>query len=193
MEQQALTRLLKLIRHQKLKTSFPMKGLDVRKRWITVNFPLTTQFLANIEPWTPWKRTIQITKNYLAADWRLKKHHLKWSFPNHRLQEKKTTAFCLIYGIMRICAHLKTFYASTTTKTLSQHSKQCRKCMFSITRKKLTCWGLAVHCRIWRVFISSINLPVPISTHLLKTIKTCCQQFKKIWLVVLLSSPRIKL
>ena len=31
---------------------------------------------------------------------------------------------------MRLCAHLKTFYAATTTKTLSQHSKQCKKAGF---------------------------------------------------------------
>ena len=40
---------------------------------------------------------------------------------------------------MRICANLKTFYAGTTTKTLSQHSKHCKKCRLFITRKELTC------------------------------------------------------
>ena len=102
-EQQAVTRFLKLTKHQNLKTSFRMNGSNVRKRWITVNFPLTTHFSANFETWTPLKRTILIIKNYLAAYWRLKKHYLKRSFPNHHLQEKKTTKICLIYGIMRIC------------------------------------------------------------------------------------------
>ena len=41
----------------------------------------------------------------------MKSHYLKCSFPNHGLQEKTTTNNCLIYGILRICAHLKTFYA----------------------------------------------------------------------------------
>ena len=40
-----------------------------------------------------------------------------------------------MYGIMRRCAHLKTFYAGTTTKTLSQHSKQCKKCLFFYHKK----------------------------------------------------------
>ena len=36
---------------------------------------------------------------------------------------------------MRICAHLKIFYAVTTTKTLSQHSKQFKKWLLFITKK----------------------------------------------------------
>ena len=34
---------------------------------------------------------------------------------------------------MKICAHSKTFYAGTTTKTLSQHPKECKKCLLFIT------------------------------------------------------------
>ena len=82
-----------------------------------------------------WKRTIQKIKKYLVADWRLKKHYLKWSSLNHRLQEKKTANICLIYGIVRISALLKTFYAGTTTKSLSQHRKQCKK-MLAFYHKK---------------------------------------------------------
>ena len=126
-EQQALSRSLKLTKHQKLKTSFRMNSSTVHKRWIKVNFHLTMHFSANFEKRTPLKWTIHIIKNYWVADWRLKKLYLKWSFRNHRLQEKKITNICFLYGIMRICAHFKFFYACTTTKTLSQHSKQRRK------------------------------------------------------------------
>ena len=98
----------------------------------------------------------------------------------------------LIYGIMRICAHFKTFYARTTTKRLSQPSKQCKNCCFFIKWKELTCWSWVVHFRIWQLFVST-NLPVPISIHLLKSIKTCWKRFEKIWLVVLLSSSHVKL
>ena len=193
-EQQALTRfLLKLIRQQKLKFSFPMNGSTVYKRWITVNFLLTMPFSAKFETWTPWKRTIQIINNYSAADWRLKKHYLKRSFPNHRLQEKKTPNFVWhmeSWEIMR--NHLKTFYAGATTKTLSQHWKQFKKCLFSITRKELTCWTSGVHFRIWQIFVSA-NVPVPTSIHLLKPIKICCKRFEKICLLVLLSFSHVKL
>ena len=77
---------------------------------------------------------------------------------------------------MRICVYLKTFYASTTTNTLSQQSKQCKKRLFLITRTELTCWSSGVHFRIWRKF-DSTNLPVPNSIHLPKPIKT----FSKVW------------
>ena len=156
MEQQALTCFLKLIEHKKLIASFPTKGSILHKRLVTEKFSPTTQFLANFETWTLLKRTIQIIETYLAADWRLKKHFPKWSFPNHCLQEKKTSNICSIYGIMRICAQIKTFYAGPTTKTLSQHSKQCKKCLIFITRKDLTCWVLVVHLRIWQIFAPRI-------------------------------------
>ena len=169
-----------------------MNGSTVHKRCITLNFPLTTHFSANSETWTLLKRTIQIIKYYLAADWRLKEHYPKWNFPNDRLQENKTTNIYLIYGVMRICAHLKIFYACTTTKTLSQHSKECKESLLFITRKELTCWSSGVHFRIWRIFVST-NLPIPTSIHLLSPIKTCCKRFEKIWLVDLLSSSHVKL
>ena len=77
---------------------------------------------------------------------------------------------------MRICAHLKTFYASTKTKTLSQHSKQCKKCLLLITGTELTGWSSSVHFRIRRIFVST-NQPMPDSIPLLEPIKTF---FKKI-------------
>ena len=36
---------------------------------------------------------------------------------------------------MRISAYSKIFYAGTTTKTLSQDSKQCKKCLFFYQKK----------------------------------------------------------
>ena len=157
-----------------------------------MNFPLTTHFSANFETWSPWKKTTRIIKIYLAADWRLKKHYLKGNFPNPRLQEKKTTNICLIYGIMRKCARVKTFYVGKTTKTLSQHSKQCEKSLFLITRKELTCWSSGVHFRIWRIFVST-NLPVPKFFHLVKPMEICSKRFENIWLVVFPSSSQVKL
>ena len=189
----AATRLdsfLKAYKTAETKGFFPYEWFDCPQKMN--NFPLTTHFSANFETWTPLKKTIQIIKIYLAADWRLNKHYPKWSFPNHRLQERKTTNICLIDGIMRICAHLKTFYASTTTKTLSQLSNQCKKCLPFITRKELTCWSLGVLFRIWRIFVST-NLPAPNSIHLMKPIKTCCKRFEKIRLVDFLSSSHVKL
>ena len=70
---------------------------------------------------------------------------------------------------MRKRARLKTFYAATTTKTLSQHSKQCKKSLLFVTRRELTCWSSGVRFRIWRKFVST-NLPVPKFFHLLKPI-----------------------
>ena len=169
-----------------------MNGLTVNKSWITVNFLLRTLFSAKFETWAPCKRAIQIIKNYLAAEWTVNKHYEKWSFPNHRLEEKQPTKICLIYGIKRTYAHLKNFYASTTTMTLSQHWKQCINCLLFIKRKELSGWSSGVHFRIWQKFVSA-SLPVQNFIPLLKRIKACCKRFEEIWLVVLLSSSHVKL
>ena len=46
-----------------------------------------------------------------------------------------------LFGIRNyeIMCTFEVYYAGTTTKTLSQHSKQCKKRLFFITRKESTC------------------------------------------------------
>ena len=50
---------------------------------------------------------------------------------------EKITNLCFIYGITRICAHSKTFYAGATTKTLFQHSKQGKKSLRFFQKKEI--------------------------------------------------------
>ena len=173
-----LDSFLKAYRTSETKGFFPFEWFDCPQKMNNCELPFTTHFSVNFETWIPLKRTIQIIKKYLAADWRLWKHNLKWGFPNHRLQEKKTTNICLIYGKMKVCVPLKTFYAVTTTKTVYQHSKQCKTCLRYIIRKELTCWSSGVHFRIWRIFVSA-NLPAPNSIHLLKPTKDLLQMIRE--------------
>ena len=51
---------------------------------------------------------------------------------------EETYQYLLDIWNQEIMCTLKTFYAGTTTKTLPQHWKQCKKCLFFITRKELT-------------------------------------------------------
>ena len=120
----SLHSFLKAYKTSATKNFFPFEWFESPQKQITVMFPLTLHFSADFETWTLWKKTIQIIKTYVAADWRLKMHYLNWSFLNHRLQKKETN-ICFIYGIVRICAFLKTFYACTTTKTLCQQKNAC--------------------------------------------------------------------
>ena len=59
----------------------------------------------------------------------------KEALPKTKLSQPKPTGekaanIGPIYGIMRICAPLKVFYASTTTKTLFQHSSNAKMLTF---------------------------------------------------------------
>ena len=58
---------------------------------------------------------------------------------------------------MRICAHLKTFNAGTTTKTLSQHSKQCKKMLVFYHKKGIDM--LKLKCTLPN--LANICLPKP--------------------------------
>ena len=142
-------------------------------------------FFSKLRNVNPLEKDYSDYQNLLSSGLKTEEALSKMKLSKPPFSGEETTTICLIYGIMRICAHLKSFYAGTTTNTLFQHSKQCKKCLFFITRKELTCRSSGVHFQIWRIFVST-NLPAPISIHLLKPIKTCCKRFEKIWLVDLL-------
>ena len=92
----SLDSFLKAYKTAETKGFFPYEWFDCPQKMNNSELPLTTHFSANFETWTPLKKTFQIIKIYLVADWRLKKHYPKWSFLNHRLQERKTTNICLM-------------------------------------------------------------------------------------------------
>ena len=106
----------------------------------------------------PSRKDYSDYQKLLSCGLKTEKALSKMKFSKQPFQEEKTTKFCLIFGLMRIWAHLKPFYAGTTTETLAQHSKQCKNCLLLITWKELTCWRSGVHFRILRIFVST-NLP----------------------------------
>ena len=137
----SLDSFLKAYKASETKGFFPYEWFDCPQKMNNSELPPYDAFFSKLRNVNPLEKDYSNYQNLLSSglETRLKKHYPKRSFRNHRLQEKKTSNICLIYGIIRICAQIKNFYAGTTTKTLSQHSKQCKKCLLFITRKELTC------------------------------------------------------
>ena len=74
-----------------------------------------------------------------------------------------------------------TFCAGTTTKTLFEHWRLCRKRSSIITTKVLICSSLDVHYLTWPKFVCTVqNLKNVILSQ--KAMKICFQKFGKIWL-----------
>ena len=174
------------------KSFFPYDWFDCPQKMNNSELPPYNSFFSKLRNVNPLEKDHSDYQKLLCCGFKAEEALSKMKLSKPPTSGEENTNICLICGIMRICAHLKTFYAGTTTETLSQYSKQCRKCLLFITIKELTCWSSGVNFPIWQIFVST-NLAVPNSIHLLKLIKTFCKRFEKIWLVVLLSTYHVKL
>ena len=135
----SLDSFLKAYKTAETKGYFPYERFDCPQKMNNSELPPYDAIFSKLRNMNPLEKNYSDYQKLLGSGLKTEEALSKMKLPNHHLQERKTTNICLIYGIMRICAHLKTFYAGTTTKTLSQHSKQCKKCWLFITRKELTC------------------------------------------------------
>ena len=136
----SLDSFLKAYKTAETRGFFPYEWFDCPQKMNNSELPPYDAFFSKLRIVKPLEKDSSDYQNLLGSGLKTEEalSKMKLSKPPP-LQERKTTNICLIYGIMRICAHLKTFYSGTTTKTLSQHSKQCKKCLLFITRKDLTC------------------------------------------------------
>ena len=135
----SLDSFLKAHKTSETKGFFPYEWFDCPQKMNNCELPPYDAFFSKLRNVNPLEKDYSDYQKILSSRLKTEEALSKMKFPNHRLHEKKTTNICMIFGIMRICAHLKIFYADTTTKTLSQHSKQGKECLFCITRKELTC------------------------------------------------------
>ena len=130
-----LNSFLKAYRTAETRGFFPYEWFDCPQKLNNSEFPPQDAFFSKLRNVNPLEKDYSDYQNLLSSGLKTEKALSKMKLSNHRLQERKTTNICLIYGIIRICAHSKTFYAGTTTKTLSQHPKQCKKtCLLSQER-----------------------------------------------------------
>ena len=135
----SLDSFLKAYKTAETKGFFPYEWFDCSQKVNNSEFPPYGAFFSKLRNLNPLEKDYSDYQTLHSSGLKTEEALSKMKFSKPPLSGEETTNICLIYGIMRICAHLKTFYAGTTTKTLSQHSKQCKNCLLFITRKELTC------------------------------------------------------
>ena len=184
----SLDSFLKAYKTSETRGFFPYEWFDSPQKMNNSELPPYNAFCSNFRNVNPLERDYSDYQKALSCGLQTEEALSKMKLSKPPPSGEENYQNLLDIGFMRICVHFKTFYASTTTETFSQHSKQCKNCLLFITGKELTCWSSSVHFRI-----VSTNLPAPNSIHLLKPIKTWCKRFEKVWLVVLQSSWHVKL
>ena len=118
----SLDSFLKAYRTSETIDSFlPYEWFRCPQKMNTSELPPYDEFFSKLRNVNPLENDYSDDQKILSCGLKTEEALSKMKFSNHRLQEKKTTNIYLICGIMRICAHLKTFYAGTTTETFSQH------------------------------------------------------------------------
>ena len=125
-----MTRFLKFLKTSKIRRFFPYEWFYCPQKINNSEFLPYDACFIKLRKMNPLEKDHLDYQKLFSCGRKTEEALSKTKFPNHRPQEKKTTIFCLIYGIIRICAHIKTFYAGKTTKTLSQLWKQCKKAGF---------------------------------------------------------------
>ena len=135
----SLNSFLEAYKTAEIKGFFPHERFDCPQKLNNSELPPYDAFFSKLRNVNPLEKDYSDYQKLLSSRLKTEEALSKINLLNHLLQERKTTNICLLYGIIRICAYSKTFYAGTTTKTLSQHSKQSKKRLPFITRKELTC------------------------------------------------------
>ena len=130
---------LKAYKTAETKGFFPYEWFDYPQKINKSELPPYDAFFSKLRNVNPLEKDNSDYQDLLGSGLKTEEALSKMKFSKPPPSGEENTSICLIYGIMRICAHLKTFYVGTTTKTLSQRSKQCKKCLPLITRKELTC------------------------------------------------------
>ena len=188
----SLDSFLKAYKTAETKGFFPCEWFDCPQKMNTSELPPYDAFFSKLRNMNPLEKDYSDYQNLLDSGLKTEEvlSKMKLSKPPP-LGEKNCQSLPDIWNHENMCT-FKDFLRWYNNKDVVPPLEAMQKCLPFITRKELTCWSLGAPFRIWRIFAST-NLPVPISIHLLKPIKTCCKRFEKIWLVDLLSSSHVKL
>ena len=187
----SLDSFLKAYKTAETKVFFPYKWFDCPQKLNNSEFHPYDSFFGKLRNVKPLGKDYSDYQNLLSSGLKTEEALSKMKLSKPPPSGEENYQYLLdIWNHENMCIfrHFLRWYNKTT---LSQHSKQCKKCWLFITRKELTCWSSGVPFRIWRMFVST-SLPALNSIHLLKPIKIYCKRFEKIWLVDLLSSSHVK-
>ena len=126
----SLDSFLKAFKTSKTENFFPYELFDCPKKLNNSELPPYDAFFSKLRNAKLLEKDHSDYQKFLSCGLKIEEALSKMKLSKPPPSGEKTTNICLIYGIMRDCAHLKIFRAGTTTKTLSQHWKQCKKCLF---------------------------------------------------------------
>ena len=135
----SLDSFLKAYTTAETKGFFPYEWFDCPQKLNNSELPPYDAFFSKLRNVNPLEKDYSDYQKLLSCGLKTEEALSKMKLSKPPSLGEKTINICLIYGIMRKSALLKTFSAGTSTKTLSQHSKQCKKWLLFITRKGLTC------------------------------------------------------
>ena len=136
----SLDSFLKAYKTAETKGFFPYEWFDCPQKMNNSELPPYDAFFSKLRNVNPLEKDYSDYQKLLSCGLKTEEALSKMKLSKPPPSGEENYQYLLdIWNIMRICAHLKIFYAGTTTKTLSQQSKQCKKWLPFITRKELTC------------------------------------------------------
>ena len=122
----SLDSFLKAYKTSETKGFFSYEWFDCPQKVNNIELAPYDAFFSQLRNVNPLEKDYSDYQKKLSCGLKTEEALSKMKFSKRPPSREKTTNFSLIYGSMRTCAHIKTFYAGTTTKALSQHSKQCK-------------------------------------------------------------------
>ena len=149
----SLDSFLKAYKTAETKGFFPYEWFDCPQKMNNSELPPHDAFLSKLRNVKPLEKDCSDYQKLLSSGLKTEEALSKMKLSKPPPSGEENYQYLLdVWNPGNMCT-LRTFYACTTTKTLSQHSKQCNKCLLFITRKELACWSSGVHFRIWRIFV----------------------------------------
>ena len=135
----SLDSFLKAYKTAESKGFFLYEWFDCPQKMNNSELPPYDAFFSKLRNVNPLEKDYSDYQNLLSSGLKTEEALSKMKLSKPPPSAEKNYQYLLDIWNHEICARLKTFYAGTKTNTLSQHSKQCKKCLFFITRKEMTC------------------------------------------------------
>ena len=135
----SLDSFLKAYKTAETKGFFQYEWLDCPQKMNNSELPPYDAFFSKLRNVNPLEIDYSDYQNLLGSGLKTEEALSKMKLSKPPPSGEENFQYLLDFWNQESMCTSKTFYAGTTTKTLSQHSKQCKKCLPFNTRKELTC------------------------------------------------------
>ena len=135
----SLDSFLKAYKTAETKGFFPYEWFDCPKKMNNSELPPYDALFSKLRNVNPLEKDYSEYQNLLSSGLKTEEALSKMKLSKPPPSGEENYQYLLDIWNHENMSIFKDFNAGTTTKTLSQHSKQCKKCLPFITRKELTC------------------------------------------------------